>query len=126
MLSEKTEFFNILGVGKNGTTLLGSLIDNHSQISTYPMEMKFIEHYFNTVQDKSFDGILSFLLNESKISIIGNPKINEKNKELNRVVVGNLDKINFDFEKFKKIIDNNITSEIKLEKNYKKILIFFS
>ena len=34
MLSEETEFFNILGVGKNGTTLLGSLIDNHPQIST--------------------------------------------------------------------------------------------
>ena len=37
-------FFNILGGGKNGKTLLGSLLDNHPSISSFPMEMKFIEH----------------------------------------------------------------------------------
>ena len=34
-------FVNIMGVGKNGTTLLGSLLDNHNELSSFPMEMKF-------------------------------------------------------------------------------------
>ena len=126
MSSEETEFFNILGVGKNGTTLLGSLIDNHPQISTYPMEMKFVGHYFNTIQDKSFEGILNFLFYKSKVSLIKNlENWNEKEKELARVVVGNLSEINFDTKKFKKVVYDNITAEIKLEKNYKKIILFF-
>ena len=52
MNSEKILFTNILGVGKNGTTLMGSLLDNHPEISTFPMEMKFVEHYLNTIKDK--------------------------------------------------------------------------
>ena len=105
MSSEETEFFNILGVGKNGTTLLGSLIDNHPQISTYPMEMKFVGHYFNTIQDKSFEGVLNFLFYKSKVSLIKNlTDWNEKEKEFARVVVGNLSEISFDTKKFKEIV----------------------
>ena len=33
-------FVNIMGVGKNGTTLLGSLLDNHHELSSFPMEMR--------------------------------------------------------------------------------------
>ena len=68
MNSEKILFTNILGVGKNGTTLMGSLLDNHPEISTFPMEMKFVEHYLNTIKDKSFNGVIKFFLKESKIS----------------------------------------------------------
>ena len=42
-------FVNIMGVGKNGTTLLGSLLDNHHELSSFPMEMKFVEHFLHNL-----------------------------------------------------------------------------
>ena len=47
-------FVNIMGVGKNGTTLLGSLLDNHHELSSFPMEMKFVEHFLHNVKSKNF------------------------------------------------------------------------
>ena len=44
MQPSNDEITNILGVGKNGTTLFGSLLDNHPEITTFPFEMKFVEH----------------------------------------------------------------------------------
>ena len=125
MSSDKISFTNILGVGKNGTTLLGSLLDNHQEISTFPMEMKFIEHYFNTIKDKSFESIIKFLLKESKINQLNlHNKLSDKEEEIKRVVTGNLTSIYFDKEKFEKIIIQNTTEKIKNEKDFKNILIF--
>ena len=125
MSSEKISFTNILGVGKNGTTLMGSLLDNHQEISTFPMEMKFIEHYFNTIKDKSFESIIKFLLKESKINQLNlHNKLSDKEEEIKRVVTGNLTSIYFDKEKFEKIIIQNTTEKIKNEKDFKNILIF--
>lgn len=125
MNSEKISFTNILGVGKNGTTLMGSLLDNHPEISTFPMEMKFVEHYYNTIRDKSFDGVIRFVLEKSKINQLNlNKKLSDKDEELKRVVTGNLSSINFDKTKFKQIINDNTTEKIKKEKDFKNILIF--
>ena len=125
MSSEKILFTNILGVGKNGTTLMGSLLDNHPEISTFPMEMKFVEHYFNTVKDKSFEGIINFFLKKSKINQLNlQNKLSDKEEEIKRVVTGNLTSIYFDKSKFEKIITQNTTEKIKNDKDFKKILIF--
>ena len=125
--SEKISFTNILGVGKNGTTLMGSLLDNHQEISTFPMEMKFIEHYFNTIKDKSFESIIKFLLKESKINQLNlHNKLSDKEEEIKRVVTGNLTSIYFDKEKFEKIIIQNTTEKIKNEKDFKKYSYFFA
>jgi len=118
------EFINILGVGKNGTTLLGSLLDNHNKISTFPMEMKFVEHYYNSIKDKSIKGFINFIFYKSKLSLLS--QFNNSNiskKKIAKVVVGNLNNIFFDKLKFKKIVDQN-KREILKEKNLKKILIF--
>ena len=125
MNSEKILFTNILGVGKNGTTLMGSLLDNHPEISTFPMEMKFVEHYLNTIKDKSFNGVIKFFLKESKISHLNlQNKLSEKEEELKRVVTGNLASINFDKLKFEQIITDSITNRSNNEKEFKDILIF--
>ena len=55
-------FVNIMGVGKNGTTLLGSLLDNHNELSSFPMEMKFVEHFFTQRKKKKFFGIREFFI----------------------------------------------------------------
>ena len=125
MNSEKILFTNILGVGKNGTTLMGSLLDNHPEISTFPMEMKFVEHYLNTIKDKSFNGVIKFFLKESKISHLNlQNKLSEKEEELKRVVTGNLASINFDKLKFEQIITDSITNRSNNKKEFKDILIF--
>ena len=35
---------NIVGPIKNGTTLIGTLLDSHPKISSFPLEIKFIDH----------------------------------------------------------------------------------
>ncbi len=42
MLSKK--IINIVGPIRNGTTLIGTLLDSHPKISSFPLEMKFIKH----------------------------------------------------------------------------------
>ena len=55
-------FVNIMGVGKNGTTLLGSLLDNHHELSSFPMEMKFVEHFLHNVKKVRIFGIKGFFI----------------------------------------------------------------
>lgn len=121
MANKDIEFINVLGVGKNGTTLLGSLLDNHPQISTFPMEMKFVEHFFNTIKDKSIEGIIRFLSHKSKLTLLG--KQNHELDEQARVVVGNLHQINFNKNEFFKLIEKE-KKNFNLFNNYKEILIF--
>lgn len=121
-------FFNILGAGKNGKTFLGSLLDNHPSISTFPMEMKFIEHLIYNNKNINYQTLENFLLKESKLKYLNNKKNNEEDyyiKELKRLTIGNLEKIKFDHNKFIKIIRKNLTVDIKNSKNLKDILIFF-
>ncbi len=50
MLSKK--IVNIVGPIKNGTTLIGTLLDSHPKISSFPLEIKFIEHLNKVPKDE--------------------------------------------------------------------------
>ncbi|MBD1138277.1 sulfotransferase [Pelagibacterales bacterium SAG-MED41] len=118
-------FVNIMGVGKNGTTLLGSLLDNHNELSSFPMEMKFVEHFLHNVKRKNFLGLENFLFNKSKLILLNKNKANSLiQDESERIVTGNLSQIDFDLAKFKKIFKDNINFDLE-EKNLEKILKYF-
>ncbi len=124
-------FYNLIGAGKNGKTLLGSLIDNHPSISTFPMEMKFIEFSFNNLRNLNFHNLKNYLINESKFIFL-NSKSEKNNtgekyydREYKRLTIGNLEKIKFNKKKYIKIIKKNSTSKIIKSKNLREILIFF-
>jgi len=122
MHSTEVEITNILGVGKNGTTLLGSLLDNHPEISTFPLEMKFVEHYFNSINDKTFSGVTDYFLNKSKISLLNDQNI--KNDPKARMIIGNIYTPKFNVEIFKDIVRKNIDSSLKGEKDFKTFIVF--
>ena len=118
-------FVNIMGVGKNGTTLLGSLLDNHNELSSFPMEMKFVEHFLHNVKRKNFLGLENFLFSKSKLILLNKNKANSLiQDESERIVTGNLSQIDFDLAKFKKIFKDNINFDLE-EKNLEKILKYF-
>ena len=121
MQPSNVEITNILGVGKNGTTLFGSLLDNHPEITTFPFEMKFVEHYLNRIKDKTFLGLTEFFLNKSKISLLNNESI--KQDPMARIVVGNIFAPDFDTNEFKKIVRKNIDKSLKKEVDFKKFII---
>ena len=121
MQPSNVEITNILGVGKNGTTLFGSLLDNHPEITTFPFEMKFVEHYHNRIKDKTFLGLTEFFLNKSKISLLNNESI--KQDPMARIVVGNIFAPDFDTNEFKKIVRKNIDKSLKKEVDFKKFII---
>ena len=118
-------FVNIMGVGKNGTTLLGSLLDNHNELSSFPMEMKFVEHFLHNVKRKNFLGLENFLFSKSKLILLNKNKANSLiQDESERIVTGNLSQIDFDLAKFKKIFKDNINFDLE-EKNLEKILKYY-
>ena len=118
-------FVNIMGVGKNGTTLLGSLLDNHHELSSFPMEMKFVEHFLHNVKSKNFSGLKDFLFSKSKLILLNKNRDNSSiQDESERIVTGNLSQIDFDYDKFKKIFKEEINLDLE-EKNLEKILTHF-
>ena len=70
-------FYNLIGAGKNGKTLLGSLIDNHPSISTFPMEMKFVEYSLNNIQNLNYNNLKDYLIKKSKFIFL-NSKFEKK------------------------------------------------
>ena len=129
--NDKIFFYNLIGAGKNGKTLLGSLLDSHPCISSFPMEMKFVEHILNKSKSIKYKNFEHFLMNESKLKFL-NSKIDKKQKnenqyikDLKRLTIGNLEEIKFDKKRFLKIIKKNLNSKIKNSKNIREILIFF-
>ena len=129
--NDKIFFYNLIGAGKNGKTLLGSLLDSHPSISSFPMEMKFVEHTINKSKNIKYKNFENFLINESKLKFL-NSKINKKRenesqyiRDLKRLTIGNLEEIKFNKKKFLKIIKKNLNSSIKNSKNLREILIFF-
>lgn len=124
-------FCNLIGAGKNGKTLLGSLIDSHPSLSSFPMEMKFIEHSLNNIKNLNYKNFEDYLIKKSKLIFL-NSKFKKKNlyennymKEYKRLTLGNLEEIRFDKKKYIKILKENLTSRISKSKNLREILIFF-
>ncbi len=123
MKNTEVEITNILGVGKNGTTLFGSLLDNHSEVATFPFEMKFVEHYFNRINEKNFANMSDFFLNKSKISLLNNKSI--KTNPMARIVIGNLYAPNFNVNEFKQLVEKKINSSLRTEVDFKKFIVLF-
>lgn len=61
----------VIGPMKSGTTLMMSLLDSHPELTSIPLEIKFYEHYFNTLsQSKDYSKLNNFFFNESKIKLM--------------------------------------------------------
>ena len=121
--SKNYQFINILGVPKNGTTLLGSLIDEHREITSFALELKLVHHYLHTIKKKNFKEITKFF-KKSKISFLNNKKITKDKKV--KIVTGNVYVPDFDLKKFNKILNKNYPKNSNHIKNpLKEAVIYF-
>ncbi len=100
MTSKK--IINIVGPAKNGTTLIGTLLDSHPEISSFPLEMKFITHLakipiekLNSLQFKN-----EFLKNQKIKYLI---EKDNSNKLLNLNIGVFSPPLNFNYNLFSKI-----------------------
>ena len=111
------KFINIIGVPKNGKSLVASLCDNHEEISSFPLEIKFVDHYFSDLKKKSFDEILNFFLTKSKIFNLDNKNFYQDiiNK---KILTDNNYSPEFNLKEFEKIVKiqkNNLEEKKKLK-----------
>jgi len=93
----------VIGPAKSGTTLLISLLDNHPQLSTIPLEIKYYEHYYNTLKHTaSYELLNRFFLSESKLRFL-DPKNCNQTDLMNS---GHIGFSRVDFPKLKEIMDS--------------------
>ena len=64
----------VMGPVKSGTTLMISLMDSHKDLSLFPMEVKFLTHWFERLSYKqpTYTDLNEFFLEESKIRLMNN------------------------------------------------------
>ena len=64
----------VMGPVKSGTTLMISLMDSHKDLSLFPMEVKFLTHWFERLSYKqpTYTDLNEFFLKESKIRLMNN------------------------------------------------------
>ena len=103
---------NIIGAPRNGTTLLGTLIDSHTHISSFPLEMKFVEKLRN-VSIKKLNSIefKEEFFQDSKIRYL----LNKNNSDLyvNTNIGVFAPPQNFNFKLFKEIFLKKETKNIE-------------
>lgn len=110
------EIYNIIGEVKSGTTLVGTLLDSHSDISTIPIELKLISH-FTKKKNLNDKNLLKYYLNRTRLKHL---EVNEKirNKREFKVINGIFEMKEFNFEKFQELVLNE-----KIVKYSKKRII---
>jgi len=93
----------VIGPGKSGTTLMISLLDNHPELSVIPLEIKFYDHYYNSLyRAPSYDLMNNYFLSSSKLRFL-NPKHGCKVDYMN---TGHIDFSGVDFEILKNIMND--------------------
>ena len=96
------KIYNIIGEVKSGTTLVGTLLDSHSDITTIPIELKLISHFINK-KDLNDKNLLKYYLNRTRLKHLEFNKKNIMKREFR--VINGIYKINeFNFEKFQKLV----------------------
>ena len=103
---------NIVGPIKNGTTLTGALIDYHPQISSFPLEMKFITHLRKIPTQKlNTEEFKKKFLMETKIKYLLNKDNSDEHININ---LGIFEKpIKFNYELFKETFIKKETRNIE-------------
>jgi len=95
----------VIGPAKSATTLMIALLDNHPNLSVMPLEIKFYEHFTNSLSSGSnYEDINRFFFEESKI------------KHMNPIYYASVDKMNsgrtdfknVDFDLFRSLMDRNV------------------
>ena len=94
-----TETCVVIGPVKSGTTLMISLMDSHAELSLFPMEVKFLTHWFErlSVNQPTYTDLNEFFLGESKIRLMDHNLRNEADI----MNSGRIDFLGFNFAGFK-------------------------
>jgi len=87
----------ILGPVKSGTTLLISLLDGHPELAAFPLEVKFLAHWFERFakldQQTTYEELNDFFFQSSKIQLM-NPDVSRAADIMNS---GRIDFSGFNF-----------------------------
>ena len=122
MIAEKDyNIVNIMGVPKNGKSLLSSLLDNHEEVASFPLEIKFVDHYMNTLKNKKFDDILDFFLSKSKIYYLDKKSFQSDIGK--KFLTDNIYSPEFNLNKYKEIIRENLKNFDKSNSVLKDIIV---
>ncbi len=110
------KIYNIIGEAKSGTTLVGTLLDSHPNITTIPIELKFVSHFINKshLDDKN---LIKYFLNRTRLKNLEYSQKSKKKREF-KIINGIYKPIKFDFNKFQELVLNN-----KIKKYSKQRLI---
>ena len=94
-----TETCVVIGPVKSGTTLMISLMDSHADLSLFPMEVKFLTHWFErlSVNQPTYTDLNEFFLGESKIRLMDHNLRNEADI----MNSGRIDFFGFNYARFK-------------------------
>ena len=92
----------VIGPVKSGTTLMISLLDSHPQLSLFPLEVKFLTHWFESLSYRptTYEDLTSFFLERSKIRLMNG----ELGVERDIMNSGRIDFSGFDFRQFHNLI----------------------
>lgn len=88
----------VLGPVKSGTTMLISLLDGHPNLAAFPLEVKFLTHWFERLskEPQSYQSLNNFFLLKSKIKLMDG----EYQKNADIMNSGRIDFKGFDFDQF--------------------------
>ena len=95
----------VIGPVKSGTTLMVSLLDSHQDLSLFPMEVKFLTHWLESLSIKqaNYRELSDFFLNESKIKLM-NVNSREESDIMNS---GRIDFTGFDYPSLVETMEAN-------------------
>ena len=93
----------VIGPVRSGTTLLISLLDNHSSIITIPMEIKFYDNFHELKNSYSYSEINNYFFKETKLRAF---KPNEQ-KMPDTMNNGEMDFSNIEFNSFFLLMKKN-------------------
>ena len=98
-MMEKINLCLVIGPVKSGTTMMISLLDGHPKFAAFPLEVKFLTHWFEKLSKttQSYQSLNQFFISQSKIKLM-NPDGIHDGDIMNS---GRIDFSGFDFNRFK-------------------------
>jgi hypothetical protein len=107
----------VIGPAKSGTTLMISLLDNHPDLSVIPLEVKFYEHYCNTLhKSATYEELNDYFFNVSKLKLMDPSRY----QSVDKMTSGRTDFHQVDFKLFSKNM-NQYIDKCKLNKKQGQI-----
>ena len=97
---KKINLCAVIGPVKSGTTMMISLLDGHPSLAAFPLEVKFLTHWFESLSKtpQSYQSLNRFFISQSKIKLMSPDGVD--NADI--MNSGRIDFSGFDFSQFRK------------------------